>query len=44
MIPAMIGGTAFLGGMSRKLAIKEPTQAPVVGMGIATNKNSPNAV
>ena len=29
--------------LSKKFAIKEPTQAPVPGSGIATNKNKPKA-
>ena len=40
--PIMIGGIAFLGGKFKKLAIREPTQAPVPGSGIATNRNSPS--
>ena len=42
--PATIGGIAFLGGKFKKLAIKEPTHAPVPGKGTATNKNKPKAV
>ena len=34
--PAIIGGIAFFGGRFKKLAISEPTQAPVPGKGIAT--------
>ena len=41
--PATIGGIAFLGGRSKKFAIKEPTQAPVPGSGTATNKNPTKA-
>ena len=41
--PKTIGGIAFFGGKSKKFAIKEPTQAPVPGSGIATNKNKPKA-
>ena len=42
--PITIGGIAFLGGKFKKFAISEPTQAPVPGSGIATNKNRPSAV
>ena len=44
IIMTLIGGIAFLGGKSKKLAIKEPTHAPVPGNGTATNKNNPSAV
>ena len=42
--PKTNGIQAFLNGTCRKFAIKEPTQAPVPGSGIATNKNNPKAV
>ena len=42
--PITIGGIAFLGGKSKKFAIKEPTHAPVPGSGMATNRNKPRAV
>ena len=49
IIPAVItpktsGITAFLNGTCKKFAINEPTQAPVPGIGIATNRYKPNAV
>ena len=34
--PKAKGKKAFLGGKSKKFAIKEPVQAPVTGKGIAT--------
>ena len=41
--PKAKGTNAFLKGISKKLAISEPTQAPVVGIGIATKTNKPKA-
>ena len=41
--PRAKGGKAFFRGKSKKLAIKEPTHAPVVGRGIATNINKAKA-
>ena len=42
--PAANGGNAFLNGICKKLATNDPTQAPVVGIGTATNMNNPKAV
>lgn len=39
--PSAKGKNAFFTGIFKKLAINEPTQAPVPGSGIATNKNRP---
>ena len=41
--PKAKGAKAFFKGISKKLAIREPTQAPVVGIGIATKMNNPKA-
>ena len=42
--PKTKGITAFLNGTCKKFAIREPTHAPVPGIGIATNRNNPKAV
>jgi len=42
--PRTINGNAFFIGNLRKLAIRDPVQAPVPGKGIPTNKNIPRDV
>ena len=42
--PKAKGNHAFFRGTCKKLAIRDPTHAPVPGRGIATNINNPKAV